>query len=189
MSKPSEARAAVGKHYGTSELANRIRQALQNADRDSQILSAGMASGLTATTLYIGVLVGVAALGVVLTQIASRRFITGGVEAGLDAETAAELAKHVTSGDVAGIVSSVPEALRASVWSIGNAAFADGFAAAALLAAAVAAAAALLLVRRAETLPVTGGSTEDMDQSRGGSWSHLQRTDRGTRESHPSDLH
>jgi hypothetical protein len=84
-----------------------------------------------------------------------------GVEAGLDAETAAELAKHVTSGDVAGIVGTVPEALRASVWQIGNAAFADGFAAAALLAAAVAAAAlfTVLLVRRAETLPVTGGST------------------------------
>jgi hypothetical protein len=68
----------------------------------------------------------------------------------------------VTSGDVAGIVGTVPEALRASVSQIGNAAFADGFAAAALLAAAVAAAAALLtvlLVRRAETLPVTGGST------------------------------
>ena len=44
---------------------------------------AGMASGLTATTRYIGVLVGVAALGAVLTQIASRRFISGGVEAGL----------------------------------------------------------------------------------------------------------
>jgi len=80
---------------------------------------AGMASGLTATTRYIGVLVGVAALGAVLTQIASRRFIAGGVEAGLDAETAAELAKHVTSGDVAGIVGTLPEALRASVWQIG----------------------------------------------------------------------
>jgi EmrB/QacA subfamily drug resistance transporter len=119
---------------------------------------AGMASGLTATTRYIGVLVGVAALGAVLAQIASRSFITGGVEAGLNAETAAELAKHVTSGDVVGIVGTVPEALRASVWQIGNAAFADGFAAAALLAAAVAAAMALftvLLVRGAETLPVT----------------------------------
>jgi hypothetical protein len=68
----------------------------------------------------------------------------------------------VTSGDVAGIVGTVPEALRASVWQIGNTAFADGFAAAALLAAAVAAAMALftvLLVRRAETSPVTGDRT------------------------------
>lgn len=65
----------------------------------------------------------------------------------------------MTSGDVVGIVGTVPEALRASVWQIGNAAFADGFAAAALLAAAVAAAMALftvLLVRRAECV---GGTT------------------------------
>jgi hypothetical protein len=95
----------------------------------------------------------------VLAQVASRSFIARGVAAGLDAETAAELAKHVTSGDVVGIVGTVPEALRASVWQIGNAAFADGFAAAALLAAAVAAAMALftvLLVRRTECV---GGTT------------------------------
>jgi hypothetical protein len=56
----------------------------------------------------------------------------------------------VTSGDVAGIVDTVPEALRASIWHIGNVAFAYGFAAA-LLAAVVAAAMALftmLLVRQ-----------------------------------------
>ena len=123
---------------------------------------AGMASGLSATTRFVGLLVGVAALGAVLAQVASRSFMAGGVAAGLDAETAAELAKHVTSGDVAGIVGTVPEALRTSVWQIGNAAFADGFAAAALLAAAVAAAMALftvLLVRRAETSPVRGDGT------------------------------
>jgi hypothetical protein len=66
----------------------------------------------------------------------------------------------VTSGDVGGIVGTVPEVLRTSIWQIGNAAFADGFAAAMLLAAAVAATMALftvLLVRRVETLPVTAG--------------------------------
>src|SRR5260370_29017106 len=128
---------------------------------------AGMASGLTATTGFVGLLVGIAALGAVLAQVASRSFTARGVAAGLDAETAAELAKHVTSGDVADIIGTVPEALRASVWQIGNAAFADGFAAAALLAAAVAAAMALftvLLVRRAETLPVTLAEGESLSQ-------------------------
>ena len=122
---------------------------------------AGMAGGLTATTRFVGLLIGIAALGAVLAHVASRSFIASGVAAGLDAEKAAELSKHVTSGDVGGIVGTVPEALRTSIWQIGNAAFADGFAAAALLAAAIAAAMALLtllLVRRAETLPVTGGS-------------------------------
>jgi hypothetical protein len=122
---------------------------------------AGMAGGLTATTRFVGLLVGIAAFGAVLAHAASRSFIASGVAAGLDAEKAAELPKHVTSGDVAGIVGTVPEALRARVWQIGNAAFADGFAAATLLAAEVAAVMALftvLLVRRAETMPVTGGS-------------------------------
>lgn len=122
---------------------------------------AGMAGGLTATTRFVGLLVGIAVLGAVLAHAASHSFIASGVAAGLDAEEAAELAKHVTSGDVAGIVGTVPEVLRTSVRQIGKAAFADGFAAATLLAAAIAAAMALLtllLVRRAETLPVTGGS-------------------------------
>jgi hypothetical protein len=121
---------------------------------------AGMAGGLVATTRFVGLLVGIAALGAVLSHAASRSFIASGVAAGLDAGKAAELAKHVTSGDVAGIVGTVPEALQAGVLQIGNAAFADGFAAATLLAAAIAAAMALftlLLVRRAETLPVTAG--------------------------------
>jgi EmrB/QacA subfamily drug resistance transporter len=123
---------------------------------------AGMASGLTATTRFVGLLVGIAALGAILAQVASRSFIAAGVAAGLDTGTAAELAKHVTSGDFAVTVGTVPEALRASVWQVRNAAFANGFAAAALLAAAVAAAMALLtvlLVRRAETLPAAGSGT------------------------------
>jgi EmrB/QacA subfamily drug resistance transporter len=121
---------------------------------------AGMAGGLTATTRFVGLLVGVAALGAVLAQVASSSFVARGVAAGLDAETASELAERVTSGDVGGIVGMAPQALRTSIRQIGNAAFADGFAAALLLAAAIAAAMALLtllLVRRAETLPVTGG--------------------------------
>jgi hypothetical protein len=121
---------------------------------------AGMAGGLTATSRFVGLLIGVAALGAVLAHVTSRSFIATGVAAGLDAGKAAELSRHVTSGDVGGIVGTVPEAMRTAIWQIGNAALADGFAAAALLAAAVAAAMALftmLLVRRAETSPVAGG--------------------------------
>jgi len=120
---------------------------------------AGMAGGLTATSRFAGLLVGVAALGAVLAHAASRSFIASGVPAGLNAEKAAELAKRVTSGDVRGIIGTVPEALQTSLWQIGSAAFADGFAAALLPAAAIAAVMALLtlvLVRRAETLPATG---------------------------------
>lgn len=120
---------------------------------------AGMAGGLTATTRFAGLLVGIAAFGAVLARVASGSFIASGVAAGLDTAKAAELSKHVTSGDVGGIVNTLPEALRASILQIGKAAFADGFAAATVLAAAIAAAMALLtvlLVRRDETVPVTG---------------------------------
>jgi EmrB/QacA subfamily drug resistance transporter len=123
---------------------------------------AGMAGGLTGTSRFVGLLVGVAALGAVLAHVASRSFIAGGVAAGLDVEKAVELSKRVTSGDIRSIVGSVPEALQTSVRQIGNAAFADGFAAALLLAAAIAAVMALLtllLVRHAETLPVTRGGS------------------------------
>jgi EmrB/QacA subfamily drug resistance transporter len=118
---------------------------------------AGMAGGLAATSRFVGLVVAVAALGAVLAHVASHSFIASGVAAGLDAANAAELARHVTSGDVGGIVGTVPEALRTSIRQIGNAAFAGGFAAATLLAAAIAAVMALLtllLVRRSETSPV-----------------------------------
>lgn len=122
---------------------------------------AGMAGGLTATTRFVGLLVGVAAFGAVLAHAASQSFIARGVAAGLDTAKAAELSKHVTSGDVGGIVGTVPEALRTSIRQIGNAAFVDGFAAATLLAAAIASVMALLtllLVRRAATVPITADS-------------------------------
>ena len=67
--------------------------------------------------------------------------------------------KDPSTGSLSKLVTTVPETLRASIWHIGNVAFAYGFAAAALLAAVVAAAMVLftmLLVRRAETLPVSG---------------------------------
>jgi EmrB/QacA subfamily drug resistance transporter len=118
---------------------------------------AGMAGGLAGTSRFVGLLVGVAAFGAVLAHVAARSFITGGVGAGLEAGKAIELSRRVASGDVRSIVGTAPEALRISIRQIGNAAFADGFAAALLLAAAIAAAMALLtllLVRRTETLPV-----------------------------------
>jgi MPBQ/MSBQ methyltransferase len=40
MSNASKVREAVGRHYGTGELAHRIRQALQNAHSDTHPLNA-----------------------------------------------------------------------------------------------------------------------------------------------------
>jgi hypothetical protein len=112
---------------------------------------AGMAGGFTATSRFVGPLVRFAALGAAMAHVASGNFIASGVAAGSMLGRRAELAERVTSGDVRGIVGTVAETLRTSIWQIDNAAFADGFATPLLLAAAIAAATALLtrlLVRR-----------------------------------------
>ena len=39
MSHPSEARDAVGQHYGSGDLTNRVLQAIQNTHGNSQTLN------------------------------------------------------------------------------------------------------------------------------------------------------
>jgi EmrB/QacA subfamily drug resistance transporter len=104
---------------------------------------AGMASGVSATTRFIGLLVAIAAVGAVLSRTASAAF----APPGLDSTSVAELARRVISGDVPGAVANVPVALRDLVTDAARRAFAEGFAAATLLCAGVAAVTlALILV-------------------------------------------
>ena len=118
---------------------------------------AGMASGLASTTRFIGILVGVAGLGAVLSDVARGAFTGAARMAGLDGATADAAAKRVTSGDLDGMLGIVPEALREGLRSAGLQAFAQGFATAGLVAAAVAALACALafkFVSGTETAPV-----------------------------------
>lgn len=75
---------------------------------------AGMASGLASTTRFIGILVSVAVLGAILSDVANRRFVTVATRLGLDQTAAEAAAKKVTSGDLDGMLASAPENLRAS---------------------------------------------------------------------------
>jgi EmrB/QacA subfamily drug resistance transporter len=118
---------------------------------------AGMASGLAATTRFVGLLLGVAGLGAVLARVVSRQFISAGVALGLEPKFAAHAAKQVASGDLAGVMTNVPAGLQTQVHAAGWAAFAGGFAAASLVAAAIAALTGFLtyiLVRSADTAPM-----------------------------------
>jgi hypothetical protein len=118
---------------------------------------AGMASGLASTTRFVGLLLGVAALGAVLARVVSRQFISAGAALGLEPKFVAHAAKQVASGDITGVMASVPARLQTQVHAAGLAAFAEGFAAASLLAAAVAALTGLLtyiLVCSADTAPM-----------------------------------
>jgi hypothetical protein len=116
-----------------------------------------MASGLASTTRFIGILLAVAGLGAVLADTVRRSFVKAAVAAGLSSEVSETTAKRVASGELAGMLRTIPDSLRAHLHDVGLMAFADGFSAAALLAAAIAAIACILtfaFVRSNDTAPV-----------------------------------
>jgi hypothetical protein len=117
---------------------------------------AGMASGLASTTRFIGILVGTAGLGAVLSNVVRANFVMAALTIGLNPTAATGAARRVTSGDLSGMLNAAPKILQEQLRSAGLAAFADGFAAASLLAAIVAAIASVLVfvfVRSEETAP------------------------------------
>jgi EmrB/QacA subfamily drug resistance transporter len=117
---------------------------------------AGMASGLASTTRFIGILVSVAGMGAVLASVVHRAFSGAAMVVGLNPAATEAAAKRVTSGDLAGLLQTVPPSARATLHAAGLASFADGFGAASLLATIVALTAGcltFLLVRTDETAP------------------------------------
>ena len=104
----------------------------------------GMASGLASTTRFIGILIGVATLGAILSDVARSSFLAAANAAGLNSETSATTVKHVISGDLNRALDIVPAMLKGKIHAAAIAAFTDGFAWASLMAAVAAAIAALL---------------------------------------------
>lgn len=103
---------------------------------------AGMASGVSGTTRFAGLLVAVSAVGAVLARATSASFALPG----LDPASVASLAKRVIAGDIPGAVASVPAPMRELVADAARRAFASGFAAASLLCAAVSLLALILVL-------------------------------------------
>jgi EmrB/QacA subfamily drug resistance transporter len=104
----------------------------------------GMASGLASTTRFIGILMGVATLGAILSDVARSSFLAAANAAGLNSETSATAVKHVISGDLNKALDVVPAVLKDKIHAAALAAFADGFASASLVATAAAVIAAFL---------------------------------------------
>ncbi len=118
---------------------------------------AGMASGLASTTRFIGILVSVAALGAILSDVAGERFVAGAARTGLALDAVREEAAHVTSGDLAGLLAAAPAGAREALRSAALTAYGAGFASAAIVAAGIAFIACLLaygLISSQETAPV-----------------------------------
>jgi EmrB/QacA subfamily drug resistance transporter len=144
--------AGIGAGLLNSETA-KVMQGAVPAQR------AGMASGISATTRFVGLLVGVAALGSVLAFGVSSRFVSSDAVKGLDANLVANAAKRVASGDLNGVIGILGQSAQDAIHTAAATAFAGGFGDTSLIAAIVAAICGLLtfmLVRAADTAPVNG---------------------------------
>lgn len=120
---------------------------------------AGMASGISGTARFCGLLFGVAGLGAVLVAVASSKFSLAAPQWGLNGSTAFSLTKRYAAGDVAGVVMSLPVEIHAAASGALRNAFEAGFGAAAWTAAGVAIAALILtrlLMPNAETSRARG---------------------------------
>jgi EmrB/QacA subfamily drug resistance transporter len=122
---------------------------------------AGMASGLSATARFTGLLVGVAGIGSVLSSNAVQDFTTSAAKLGLAKDLADKVARRIISGDLVGAVSQVPNEIKHELQLLGVGAFAQGFSIASLTAAGVALVSAILtfsLVRSSDTAAHSGSA-------------------------------
>jgi len=123
---------------------------------------AGMASGLSATTRFVGLLLGVAGVGAVLSLRAADRFLTLVANRGFDTDLMIRAATRVASGDIAQVISGMDTSAIHVVRQAAETAFATGFSAASAIAAIVAGISCILtftLVRAADTPPIKGGNS------------------------------
>lgn len=124
---------------------------------------AGMASGISATTRFVGLLVGVAVTGAILSLVTVRQFISSGNLNGIEPGIVANAAKRVASGDLNSVIGTLDGAVQLKIHSSAAFAFASGFGDVSLTAAIVAAISCALtyaFVRAADTAPVKKGNTE-----------------------------
>jgi EmrB/QacA subfamily drug resistance transporter len=150
--------AGIGAGLLNSETA-KVMQGAVPAQR------AGMASGISATTRFVGLLVGVAGLGAVLSIGVSSRFASSAAVSGLDADLVARAAKRVASGDLDGVIGVLGTPSAQAIRSAAADAFAGGFGQTSLIAAIVAAVCGLLtflFVRSADTAPVQAGKGAEL---------------------------
>ena len=150
--------AGVGAGLLNSETA-KVMQGAVPAQR------AGMASGISATTRFVGLLVGVASLGAVLASGVTRRFMSAGVVDGVDVAVLSHAAKRVASGDVDGATGMLGASAQEAIHLVAANSFAGGFADASLgaaMAAAVCCVLTFLLVRAADTAPIKAGNAAEL---------------------------
>ncbi|WP_429300703.1 MFS transporter [Paraburkholderia sp. GAS199] len=129
----------------------------------------GMASGISGTLRFVGLVTGITALGALLAGETERFFSSAAAHTGLPRFTSADthrIASHIVAGDLAAAIGQVSQPLQATMLTIARASFSSGFAIVMLTAAFVAAAASLLtflLVSPSETAPSHASQSSETD--------------------------
>lgn len=120
---------------GAGVLNGDTAKALQGALPSNR---SGVASGIGATTRFVALLFGVAALGAQLVGTTASKFTLAAGQSGMSSAPATALAKRFAAGDADGAVAMLPDALRELLGRSLQDAFHAGFSSAALAAAGVA---------------------------------------------------
>jgi hypothetical protein len=119
----------------------------------------GMASGISGTLRFVGLVIGITGLGAVLASETEQRFRHSASVLPLSnvLGDAHHTVARIVAGDIPGVVAQTPEPFRAAIADLSRSSFATGFSLVLLVAGAVAALAAGLtfaFVSPAETAPV-----------------------------------
>jgi EmrB/QacA subfamily drug resistance transporter len=120
----------------------------------------GMASGISGTLRFVGLVIGITGLGAVLASETEQRFRHSASVLPLSnalADAPHQTAARIVAGDIPGVVAQTPEPFRAAIAELSRSSFATGFSLVLLVAGAVAALAAGLtfaFVSPVETAPV-----------------------------------
>ena len=119
----------------------------------------GVASGISGTLRFIGLVTGITGLGAVLASGTKAHFIRAVATSGLSGSVAGSaqvIVSRIISGDIAGALEHVAPAARAALIEVCRGSFAAGFTSVLIVAGGIAALGALLtalLVSTVETAP------------------------------------
>jgi hypothetical protein len=125
----------------------------------------GMASGMSGTLRFVGLVTGLTGLGVVLASQTEADFVRGALALPLSSGDAHQTVARIVAGDISGVSAQTPEPARAAIAELARASFASGFTpvlVAAGVTAALAAALTFGFISPAETAPARIRTVPDM---------------------------
>ena len=119
----------------------------------------GMASGISGTLRFVGLVTGITGLGVVLASQTEQRSVLRRrlFLCRMDQRAPHQTVARIVAGDIPGVAAQAPNPLRAAIAELARPSFASGFTLVLLVAgvtAAVAAALTFAFVSPAETAPI-----------------------------------